>query len=116
MSNGKFKYELSESELKERGQRLAIVLGRIELRTEERKIAVSDIQAQLKALRQEAHTLSLAIREGCEWRDEAEQTEMELMLAECETCFHQHRYAAGTLLDDKPCENCGLIGSMREKE
>ncbi len=112
---GKFKYELSESEIMERGQRLAQLLGRIELRKEELKCASADLNSQIKALRKEGWQLSVSIRQGYEYRDVAEQQEMELMLAECETCFHQHRYTVGTLLDDKPCENCGLVGSMKEK-
>jgi hypothetical protein len=112
----KYQYDLSETEIMERGQRLAVVLGRLELHKEEQKITNAETNAKIKGLRQEAHILSLAIREGHEYRDVYEQQEMEMILAECGTCLHQKRFTFGTLLDDKPCVNCGLIGSLKEKK
>lgn len=112
---GKYQYHLSESELLERGRRQAVIDGRIDLREDEKSTANAKVNAEIKALKTERRALSLAVREGYEWRPSAEQQEMEMVLAECVTCLHQHRYTYGTILDDKPCENCGLVGSMKEK-
>lgn len=112
----KYKYELSETEIMERGKRQAVIDGRIDLRREEKKTTAAEYNAEIKALEQERRALSLSIREGYEWRDVAEQQELTLMEAICTTCFHTQRYRHGTLLGDKPCENCGLIGGMQEKK
>lgn len=116
MAEGKFKYELSDVEIQERGERLAVVLGRIELKKEEKKAATAEVNGAIKALGQEAYVLALAIREGYEMRDVAEQQEMALMVAECCVCMHQHRFAAGTDLSEKLCDNCRTTGSMEEKK
>ena len=112
---GRFKYELSDPELKERGERLATVLGRIEVKKEEKKAATAEINGSLKALAAEAYVLALSIREGFEMRDVAEQQALALLVAECELCMHQQRFAAGTDLSDKLCDNCRTTGSMKEK-
>lgn len=112
---GRYKYELSDTEIKARGQQLALVHRRIELHRETLKSNSADLNAKIKALKKEGWSLVLAINEGYEWRDVAEQQELGLFLAECETCFHQERFKDGALLDDKPCKNCGLVGSLKPK-
>lgn len=116
MAEGKFKYELSDVELLERGKRQAVVDGRIDLLEDQKSTQNSKINSQIKALRQERRELSLAIREGYEWREVAEQQAMELMIAECSLCFHQQRYEVGTDLSEKLCDNCRTTGSMEEKK
>lgn len=116
MASGQFRYELSDVEKSERGERLAVVLGRIEVKKEELKAAAGEIKGTLKALAKEAYVLALAIREGYEMRDIAEQQVMELMVAECSLCMHQSRFEAGTDLSQKLCDNCRVTGSMEEKK
>ncbi len=115
MADGKFKYELSDVEMLERGKRQAVVDGRIDLLVDQKATANSKTNAQIKALRQERRELSLAIREGYEFRDVSEQLAFELMLAECSVCMHQQRFAVGTDLTEKLCDNCRTMGSMEEK-
>lgn len=115
MADGKFKYELSDIEKQERGARLAVVLGRIELKKEEKKAATAEVNGVLKGLAQEAYVLALALREGFEMREVAEQQAMALILAECSLCLHQQRFPVGTDLTQKLCDNCRSTGSMEEK-
>lgn len=116
MAEGKFKYELSDVEVLERGRRQATVDGRIDLLEETKATQNAKINAELKALRQERRALSLAIREGYEWREVAEQEEMELVTTQCSICYHQQRFALGVDLAEKLCDNCRTMGSLKAKD
>lgn len=116
MAEGKFKYELSDVELSERGKRLALVHREIELHRETLKSNSADLNAKIKALKKEGWGLVLAINEGYEWRDVAEQQEMRLLLAECSICYHQQRFTVGTDIKEKLCDNCRTMGSMETKD
>jgi RNase P subunit RPR2 len=116
MAEGKYKYELSDVEVKDRGQRLALVHREIELHRETLKSNSADLNAKIKALKKEGWYLVLAINEGYEWREVAEQQEMRLLLAECSICYHQQRFTVGTDLTEKLCDNCRTMGSMQPKD
>lgn len=115
MAEGKFKYELSDTEIENAGRRLATIHREIELHRETLKSNGATLNAKIKALKKEGWTVVMAINEGYEWREVAEQQVMELMVAECTLCFHQHRFEAGTDLSEKLCDNCRTTGSMEEK-
>lgn len=115
MAEGKFKYELSDFEKMQAGQRLAQIHREIELHRETLKSNGASLNAKIKALKKEGWTTVMAINEGYEWREVSEQQEMALMLAECRICMHQHRFPVGTDLSEKLCDNCRTTGSMEEK-